>query len=183
MKTILKEFCFLLVLFLGILFLIKIKTHVVSGQSMMPTLQDNDRLFVMKKVEPKRYSLITFKPEEKENESYIKRVIGLPGDRIWMDQNTVYLNSQMAVHNLTPQNEQKLSGTELPDGTLKVRVSWKVAAKLERFSKIPENKFFVLGDNRRHSTDSRELGLIDKNNIEGVVMLRYYPLNRLGLIE
>ncbi|OJG26536.1 signal peptidase I [Enterococcus caccae] len=137
----------------------------------------------MKNAEPTRYSLITFQPREKKYESYVKRVIGLPGDRIWLDQNTVYLNFQMAESNPTPPNEEHLSGVDLPDGTLKIRVSWEVAAQLEGLSTIPKDQFFVLGDNRRHSTDSRELGLIDKNKIEGVVTFRYYPLNRLGLIK
>lgn len=179
----LKNCGFLLILLLGMLLLLKIETHMVSGESMSPTLKNKDRLFIVKKAEPKRYSVITFQPRSKKNESYIKRVIGLPGDRVWLDQNTVYLNFQMAKKNPTPPNDEKLSGIDLPDGTLKIRVSWEVAAQLEGLSTIPKNNFFVLGDNRRHSTDSRELGLIDKNKIEGVAILRYYPLDRLGLIE
>lgn len=150
---------------------------------MMPTLQNGDRLFVLKNAEPQRYSLITFQPAEKKNESYIKRVIGLPGDRIWLDQNTLYLNSQMAETNPTPPNEENLSGVDLPDGTLKVRVDWEVAAQLKDFSTIPEEYYFVLGDNRRNSTDSRELGLINADQIEGVVKYRYYPFNRIGTID
>ena len=182
-KHCLKNTLFLLFLLIGILFLIKVKTHVVSGESMMPTLKNGDRLFVLKNAEPQRYSLITFQPEEKKNESYIKRVIGLPGDRIWLDQNTLYLNSQMAETNPTPPNEENLSGVDLPDGTLKIRVDWEVAAQLKDFSTIPEEYYFVLGDNRRNSTDSRELGLINTEQIEGVVKYRYYPFNRIGTID
>ncbi|WP_430602839.1 signal peptidase I [Enterococcus sp. DIV0724b] len=178
-----KSIALTVILLLGILFFIKVAPHAVSGESMKPTLQNNDHLFVSKHEAPKRYSLITFQPREKKNESYVKRVIGMPGDRIWLDQNTVYLNAQMAKKNPTPSNESELSGLDLPDGTLKIRVTWEVAAKLEGLSEIPNNQFFVLGDNRRHSTDSRELGLVDKNKIEGVVKFRYYPFNRLGLIE
>ncbi|MFC3635537.1 signal peptidase I [Enterococcus rivorum] len=183
LKDLLKNGLFLFILFFSILFLITIKTHLVSGNSMLPTLQNKDRLFVVKNKEPKRYALVTFQPREKQGESYVKRVIGIPGDRIWMDQNTVYLNHQMAATNPTPPNEKNLSGVELPDGTLKVRVTWEVAAKLKGMSTIPSNSFFVLGDNRKNSTDSRELGLIDQDKIEGVVTFRYYPLARLGLIE
>ncbi|WP_249921881.1 signal peptidase I [Candidatus Enterococcus palustris] len=183
MGTVLRRISFFLLLLFGILFLVKVKPHVVSGESMLPTLHNKDRLFSMKNAEPTRYSLITFQPREEKHESYVKRVIGLPGDRIWLDKNTVYLNFQMAESNPTPPNEEHLSGVDLPDGTLKIRVSWEVAAQLEGLSTIPKNQFFVLGDNRRHSTDSRELGLIDKNKIEGVVTFRYYPLNRLGLVK
>lgn len=185
-RTALKYFknaCFLLVLFLGILFLIKIKPHQVSGESMMPTLENGDRLFILKNEDPQRYSVITFEPKGNKDESYIKRVIGMPGDRIWLDQNTVYLNSQMAETNPTPPNEENLSGVELPDGTLKVRVDWEIAAELEGLSTIPADHYFVLGDNRRHSTDSREMGLIDQDQVEGVVKFRYFPFNRLGTID
>ncbi|OEG15355.1 signal peptidase I [Enterococcus quebecensis] len=150
---------------------------------MLPTLKNNDRLLVMKGEYPSRYNLITFVPKNKEKESYIKRVLGLPGDRIWLDQNNLYINHQMSSSNLTPENESALLGSELPDGTLKVRVSWEVAAKLQGISSIPEHQYFVLGDNRRHSTDSRQLGLIDFKQIEGVVRFRYYPLDRLGSIN
>ncbi|OEG09539.1 signal peptidase I [Enterococcus ureasiticus] len=183
MLTYLKNTCFLLLLFLGVLFLVKVKAHQVSGESMMPTLENGDRLFILRNEDPQRYSLITFEPKEKQEESYIKRVIGMPGDRIWLDQNTVYLNSQMAETNPTPPNEEHLSGVDLPDGTVKVRVDWAVAAKLEGLSTIPKDHYFVLGDNRRHSTDSRALGLIDKDQIEGVVKFRYFPFNRIGMID
>lgn len=182
-KNHLKNVVFLLIMLIGVLFLIKVKTHIVSGESMMPTLQNKDRLFVLKNEKPERYSLITFQPGEKKNESYIKRVIGMPGDRIWLDQNNVYLNSQMAETNPTPPNEENLLGSDLPDGTLKVRVTWEVAAKLKDFSTIPENQFFVLGDNRRNSKDSREMGLINEDQIEGIVKYRYYPFNRIGTID
>ncbi|WP_086314604.1 signal peptidase I [Enterococcus sp. 7F3_DIV0205] len=175
--------CVLFVVFLSGCFFMKIKAHMVSGESMIPTLQNKDRLFIVKSKDPTRYSIITFQPNEVPNESYVKRVMGLPGDRIWLDQNTLYLNGQMAETNPTPADETNLSGIELPDGTLKVRVTWEVAAKLEGLTMIPDNQFFVLGDNRKHSADSRELGLIDRNKIEGVVTFRYYPLNRLGLIK
>lgn len=156
---------------------------MVSGESMVPTLQTGDRLFVSKNEVPNRYSLITFQPREQKQESYVKRVMGLPGDCIWLDKNTLYLNYQMAPSNPTPQNDWNLSGVDLPDGTLKVRVTWEVAAQLEGLSSIPDNHFFVLGDNRAHSTDSRQLGLIDGEKIEGVVKFRYYPFNRLGPID
>ncbi|OJG25620.1 signal peptidase I [Enterococcus caccae] len=168
---------------LSILFLVKVKTYIVNGESMQPTFQNKDRLFIKKTATLTRYSLITFQPQVNADDSYIKRVIGLPGDRIWLDQNMVYLNAQMASNNSTPSNNSNLSGIELPDGTLKVRVTWEVAAQLAGLSVIPKDKFFVLGDNRRHSTDSRELGLIDKQAVKGKVIFRYYPFTRFGVVN
>ncbi|WP_336577016.1 signal peptidase I [Candidatus Enterococcus mansonii] len=174
---------FFLFICLCVLFFVKIATHRVSGVSMMPTLENKDYLFIIKGKKPSRYSLVTFAPKKHSADSYVKRILGLPGDRIWLDKNTVYLNHQMAQSNPTPENELQLSGSDLPDGTLKVRVTWEVASKLQGLEKIPEGQYFVLGDNRNHSNDSRHLGLIDQKQIEGVVSFRYYPLNRIGLID
>lgn len=182
-RSFFKEILFVLFIIIGLFFLFRIKTHMVSGNSMLPTLQTNDRLFIAKGKKPNRFSLITFEPREKKEESFVKRVMGMPGDRIWLDRNTLYLNNQMQDANPTPQNNLNLSGADLPDGTLKVRITWETAAKLEGLSVIPKDQFFVLGDNQANSTDSRHLGLIHLPQIEGVVQFRYYPFNRLGSVD
>lgn len=182
-NKLIKQLVYFGVVTFSIVFLINIQTHLVSGDSMNPSLQNKDRLLIVKGKRPSRYSLVTFQSKEDKKKSFVKRVIGLPGDRVWLDQNTVYLNHQMVDTNPTPPNETNLSGVELPDGTLKVRVSWEVAAKIQGMTTIPENQFFVLGDNRRNSADSRNFGLVDLEQIEGVVSFRYYPLNKLGYVE
>lgn len=174
---------FLILIGCSLWFLITMKAHRVVGHSMEPALSNQDYLFVRKGAIPKRYSLITFEPKGKTNDSYIKRVIGVPGDTIWLDNNTLYLNHQMKAKQIRPQVNSHLAGEELPDGTLKIWVTEEVAKALYRVKKIPEETYFVLGDNRNHSTDSRQLGLISKKDIEGVVKFRYYPFSKLGKID
>lgn len=176
-------FLFLLMMTGCLWFLIFNKAHQVKGYSMEPAIENNDRLFIRKGAEPKRYSLITFDPTGEQKESYVKRVVGMPGDTLWIDNNTLYLNHQMKEETEPPRTNSALSGEELPDGTIKMWVTEEVAKKLYKVKKIPQNGYFVLGDNRNHSTDSRKLGLIAKKQIEGVVIFRYYPFSKLGAIS
>ena len=182
-KYFLMEIGFIVFMICCLIFLSQTRFHRVDGESMLPTVKNNDYLFISKRTPVLRYSVVTFEPPGKPDESYIKRIVAIPGDRIWLDKNMVYLNYQMADDNLTPANDQYLSGADLPDGTLKVRVTWDVAAALEKYDRIPEGYYFVLGDNRNHSTDSRHLGLIEQKKIEGVAVFRYYPFSRIGAID
>lgn len=182
-KQLLKQGVFFALAIGCVVFLTKIQTHRVNGISMLPSLQDKDYLLIVKGKKPSRYSIITFQPKEQSQDSFVKRVVGVPGDRIWLDKNTVYLNHQMDSANPTPENELTLSGVDLPDGTLKIRVNWDIAAKLQGLSMIPKDQFFVLGDNRGSSVDSRQLGLIHSKQIEGVVSVRYFPFHSLGPVD
>lgn len=149
--------------------------HQVSGDSMKPTLVNKDRILVKKHKIPKRYDLVTFDPEIPNEPSYVKRVIGLPGDQIWIgnDQN-LYLRPEEAGKWDSKDNEV-VEVNQLPDSTLKVTVHEEVARKLDGLKIIPANCYFVLGDNRKASKDSRTFGFIEKSQIEGVVLFRYYP--------
>ncbi|OJG54879.1 signal peptidase I [Enterococcus moraviensis] len=155
----------------------------VDGQSMDPNLANSDRVLVFKDSQPKRYNIITFRPKGKPNESYVKRVIGIPGDAIWMDNNTLYINHQLVSETERPLTNSNLLGRKLPDGTIKVWLNQKLIKEFAGKQMIPENKYFVLGDNRNHSSDSRVFGLVDTSQIEGVVKWRYYPFNKIGTID
>lgn len=164
------------------LFLFRMATHRVEGHSMEPTFSNRDRVLVAKGVHPSRYDIVTFEPKTAKEESYIKRVIGMPGDVIWVEENTLYINHQ-AENNPKNLYGQNLAAKELPDGTIRVNVTTNVARALSVYYKIPENAYFVLGDNRNHSQDSRIFGLVDQNQIEGVVVYRYYPFNKMGVVR
>lgn len=73
--------------------------------------------------------------------------------------------------------------TQLPDGTVKITVNKAVAQQMKGMKQIPKDKYFVLGDNRNHSNDSRSFGFVSAKQIEGVAMYRYYPLDRLGRLH
>ncbi|KFN03182.1 signal peptidase I [Bacillus clarus] len=144
---------------------------MVEGISMQPTLNEKDRILVNK---ASAY-LSSFHRREviiikKVNEPtyYVKRIIGLPGDKIKLENDTVYVNGE----------KQDESYIQLD-----------LLQKENRFSnfteiKIPPNKLFVLGDNRNHSKDSRNsLGFIDKSNIIGKVEIVYYPFKQVKRIR
>ncbi|WP_375178722.1 signal peptidase I [Enterococcus rotai] len=178
----LRDVFFLLIVGMCFIFLMQNKTHRVSGSSMLPTLENKDRILVKKGSLPERYEVITFDPEVAEDSSYVKRVIGVPGDQLWAEANAVYLRSQKAGKwVLNTANPLQLE--ELPDSTLKVMVSDEVYRALRDIHKIPEGNYFVLGDNRSASKDSRTMGLIKEGQIEGVVSYRYFPLNKMGRIK
>lgn len=170
---------FFLCIFLGILFLIKVAPHVVDGSSMFPTLENGDRIFVNKGETPKRYSIVTLDPLKKKKESYVKRVVGLPGDSIWLEGTSLFLNQEQPTFSVEGSSES----SQLPDGTIKITVNKAVAQKMEGLERIPADNYFVLGDNRNHSNDSRSFGLVSAKQIEGVAMYRYYPVTRLGRLH
>lgn len=166
-----------LVILLGltVCFFLAFKTRQVDGVSMVPTLEDKERLLVRRTTTFSRYNLITFEPADKPGESYVKRIIGLPGDHLHLEGNHLYLSSEDALS--LPEHPE---ASQLPDGTIKVLVSPEVVAKLQNLTTIPQGEYFVLGDNRNHSRDSREMGLINAGQIEGRVVFRYFPLTKMG---
>ncbi|MEI5990816.1 signal peptidase I [Enterococcus termitis] len=169
----------LLVLFIAVVFFFwNFSTHRVDGHSMEPTFQTKDRILIAKNSEPTRYSIITFEPKNREKESYLKRIIGMPGDRIQLLGNALFL--------LPKENETKgdldLANDQI-DGTIKSLIADSVINELVSYKRIPKDYYFVEGDNRLHSDDSRVYGLINKKQIEGVVLYRYYPFNKMGMVH
>ncbi|AUS98739.1 signal peptidase I [Clostridium thermosuccinogenes] len=149
---------------------------LVMGDSMQDTLFDKQRLIVYKTGyffhPPERGDIIIleyqkgsfkFLPVPDPNEiDYIKRVIGLPGDVVDIKDGSVYVNGEKL-------DEPYAKGRTEPYG-------------MEFPITIPENKVFVLGDNRENSSDSRQIGLIDFDRIKGKAVFRIYPLKDFGTI-
>lgn len=100
---------------------------------------------------------------EHEKTRLIKRIIGIPGDNIDIKNGSIYINGQL-------YNEVYVKGITLPN-------------KMEFPVTLPENEYFVLGDNREISRDSRELGFINIHNIEGEAILRLWPFDKIGSIS
>ena len=149
-----------------------IKPTLVSGDSMLPTLHENDYLIINKigyKIgEPKNGDVIDFKSDLEKNDGttkdLVKRIIGVAGDKVVIKDGKVYLNDKLL-------DETYLS--EGMDTTGDVDIV------------VPEGKLFVLGDNREVSLDSRyeQVGLVDVNDVEGKVLVRLYPFNDISLIK
>jgi len=117
--------------------------------------------------DPKRGDVIVFKSPQNPDIDYIKRVIALPGERIKLINNHYYINDVLLEEPYIASDLYTYNGSYLREGMEVV---------------IPENHFFVSGDNRPRSSDSREWGPIDKSAIIGRSQLRYYPFNRFGII-
>lgn len=137
----------------------------VDGMSMYSTLNDGDILFLEKyDKEFKRYDIVVLKNGD---DRLIKRIIGLPGDKIEYKNNKLYINGKYTKEKFLT-NHQKTFDFTLED------IGYK---------KIPKGYYFVLGDNRTNSTDSRILGLIKKDRIQGKANFKVLPINKFGRID
>lgn len=151
---------------------------VVDGDSMMPTLENGDRMIVNKfsyKIgEPDRFDIVVFHaPEQKD---YIKRVIGVPGDFVEYKDDQLYINGE-------PIDEPYLDAykAEISEGNLTGDFSLKdIDPSLDV---IPEGYVFVMGDNRRFSKDSRHIGIVEQKEIIGNTNIIFWPLNEIEIVK
>ena len=148
-----------------------IQRTIVDGYSMENTLQDEDNLLVEKVsyhfTDPKRFDVIVFYPHGKENKDYyIKRVIGLPGETIQIIGDTISIDGKVLEEDFGKDPMTKSGIAQEP-------------------LKLGDDEFFVLGDNRAVSEDSRypEVGPVSKDKIAGKAILRIYPLSKFGTFE
>lgn len=155
----------------AIMYLFIAQFHKVSGNSMFPTYHNGDFLITEKITykfnEPKRGDVIVLKNPRNESQDFIKRIIALPGDTVKIENNLVFVNDQPLNENYLPPNTTTRAGLFMNEG-FTVRAG--------------DNQYFVLGDNRDHSSDSREWGAITKKEIIGRAFFRYFPLQSLGLL-
>ena len=154
-----------------------IAPFTVKGHSMDYTFADNDRVFVNKFSKTfERGDEVVF--HANETDDYIKRIIGVPGDTIEYKNDVLYVNGQAVEEPYLTKKiqEAKASGNSplTPDFNIEYLSSTKSKT-------VPEGTYFVLGDNRQHSTDSRVFGFVKKEAMIGKVSLRYYPFNAFKL--
>jgi signal peptidase I len=164
---------------IGIIIIIFIRAfffsnYVVEGESMMPTLQDGNKLVVNKigfhVGELNRFDVIVFHANEEED--YVKRIIGLPGDKIEYKEDQLYINRKKVEEPyLEKYRKAALGGQLTGDFTLE---------EITGSEKVPKGSLFVLGDNRLGSWDSRHFGFISTDQVVGKVNLRYWPLDHVA---
>ena len=139
----------------------------VEGTSMMPGLENQERIFVNKFVyrwEPiQRGDIVVFRYPRDTSKSYIKRVIGVAGDRIRIDRGQVYVNGE------------PLGETYVPDDYADARSYAEIV--------VPSSSFFVLGDHRTMSNDSRDFGPVHERYIYGKAVFGYWPMEKLGRLR
>jgi signal peptidase I len=149
--------------------------YVVEGESMLPTLEEGNKVVVNKfgddVDELERFDVIVFHANEKED--FVKRVIGLPGEKIEYREDRLYVNGKKVYEPFLKQyREESLGGYLTGDFTLE---------DLTGVKRVPEGKLFVLGDNRLGSWDSRQFGFISIDQVVGKVNLRYWPLEEMAV--
>ncbi len=138
----------------------------VVGPSMQPNLKEGDILLVNKLVyrftSIKRFDVVVLSQKDKY---MIKRIIGIPGDSIEYKNNTLYINGIAYEEKFIDKNNSKTEDFVL------------------EYKFIPDNMYFVLGDNRENSEDSRDFGLIPKDYIIGKSWVQIWPINEIGIIK
>lgn len=146
------------------------RPFTVSGASMYPTLHNGDRMILSKIGDINRFDVVVLKAPD-ENVEYIKRVIGMPGDTLELKQGVLYINGKKIEQPFINTEALQKQTVFIDDFTLQ---------SLTGETKIPEGKYFVMGDNRGVSRDSRMIGLIDRKAIEGKAVFTIWPINQFG---
>lgn len=165
---------------IGLIIFVFIRTfffsnYVVEGESMMPTLQDGNKLVVNKIGyqigELNRFDVIVFHANQEED--YVKRIIGLPGDTLEYRDDVLYINGKKVKEPYLDKYRKEAFGSRLTgDFTL---------LELTGTETVPKDHIFVLGDNRLGSRDSREFGFVSVDQVVGKVDLRYWPINQIDV--
>ncbi len=147
--------------------------HQVKGQSMFDNFHDGEYLLTNKIDfhfrDPESGEVIVFKAPKNEDYDYIKRVIGSPGDTVMIKKGHVYVNGQLLDES----------------GYLDLSVITRAGRySIEGLSiTVPADNYFVMGDNRNNSSDSRDWGLVPAENIVGHAWIKYWPINQMGVVD
>lgn len=159
-----------------LLYLFIAQPNEVKGSSMVPNFVDKEFLLTEKLSyqfgNPQRGDVVIFKappsePCAAEECEYIKRVIGIPGDRVMVKDGQVYLNGELLNQGFLPEGITSEPGQYSQEGVEQI---------------VPEGQYLCFGDNRQHSRDGREFGLIKKDLIVGKAFFKYWPLTSIGLV-
>jgi len=168
---ILEVIVFAVAIFLFI-YLLVLQPHKIKGSSMEPNYHNGEYLLTDKLTyrfrEPKRGEVIVFLAPGANGEEFIKRIIGLPNEDISIKDNSVYINNQKLTESYIPSDIETRPGAFL---------------KQDQEVKIPDGYYFVLGDNRTFSSDSRTWGFVKKEVIKGKAWVIYWPISKAGVIK
>ncbi|MFP7171328.1 signal peptidase I [Terribacillus sp. 7520-G] len=144
----------------------------VYGESMAPTLEDQNKIIISRIGEINRFDEVVFHAPD-QDASYVKRVIGVPGDTIEYKNDVLYVNGKKHREPYLKEMKEAMQGDALFTNNFKLR-------DVIGEDTIPDGYLFVMGDNRRNSKDSRMFGLIPQDSVIGEVKFRYYPFPQIG---
>lgn len=155
-----------------VVYLFFYQPHQVKGASMEPNFHDGEYILTNKYEyrfsDPKRGDVIVFKSPQNPEIDFIKRIIGVPGDQVKLSDNHFFINDVQLEEVYIAPTLYTYNGSYLQE---------------DQTITVPDNNYFVVGDNRPRSSDSREWGTINRSSIIGKSQLRYWPYDRFGLIE
>jgi len=167
------------VVIIGIVFFVRFalfSPFKVEGASMEPSLHTKEYIIVDKISyrfsDPQRGDIVVLIPPSNTKEYYIKRIIGLPGEKL------EFLNGQVLIH-----NDEYPTGIRIEESYLSEENIRTIFNGEPNIIEIPENHYFVMGDNRRHSNDSRNFGTVHERNLIGQAWIIAWPLDYTGIIE
>lgn len=148
-----------------------IEPHKVSGHSMVPNFQDGDflmtNIITLRLSDPQRGEVVILYNPRNHNQQFIKRIIGLPNEKVALQNGEVFVNNKKLNEPYLPNGLKTPGGAYLTDGD---EVS------------IPSEQYFVMGDNRPGSSDSREWGPVKRELLIGQAWLRLWPLYKMQVI-
>lgn len=154
-----------------VVYLFLMQPHQVKGSSMYPTLVDQEYLLTDKvtfrRRDPQPGDIIVFKAPQNETFDFIKRVIAIPGDTVVVQNGKVYVNGEELNEEYLSNGSETGAGKFLSEGQSII---------------VPEDNLIAFGDNRSHSSDSRDWGLIPYDNIVGRAFFRYWPSEKIGSV-
>lgn len=143
----------------------------INGESMEPNFHNGEFILTNKVLykfrQPERGDVVIFKSPPDPTIDYIKRIIGLPGDTVTVQNNAMYVNGQKVVEPYLAPDTPIFGGTFLAEGQSIV---------------LTPDTYFMMGDNRAHSSDSRDFGPVNESAFIGTAVFRYWPLSALGPI-
>lgn len=187
------------ILFIAILILLRIfvwEAVIVEGHSMDPTLANKERLIIVKTASIKRQDIVVAKEYNdaaKQSKNIVKRVIGMPGDTISFDNDVLTVNGKVISEPYLNTYQSAFAKDKL-DKTYQYSAYFQGLAKnasaftqsstgqINFTVKVPEGQYFLMGDNRLVSQDSRIVGAFSKKDIIGTAKLRIWPLKKIGLL-
>ena len=194
MKQFIKEWGPFILFFiaLGLVRLFLIQPVSVDGHSMDPTLADGERLIVLRTAKIDRFDIVVAKEKEgNKTKEIVKRVIGLPGDTITYKDDVLYVNGKKTDEPYLDKYQKAFEDDDLQDIYSYNTLFQQLAESSDAFTtakdgsteftvKVPKNQYFLLGDDRIVSKDSREVGSFKKSDIVGEVKFRFWPLSKIG---
>ena len=167
----------------------------VDGHSMDPTLADGEHLIVLSTTSINRFDIVVAKENENgETKEIVKRVIGMPGDTITYKNDVLYVNGKKMTEDYLADYKKAFKDDQLQDTYSYNSLFQQLAENSDAFTtdsdgnadftvKVPKGQYYLLGDDRIVSKDSREVGTFSKSAIVGEVKFRFWPISKIGLIN